>query len=102
MNMTECRIQIWYNKTSKARKTAAPFAENVKCAHFQTATWLLTMSPDPPDGREEVNRLLSPIGIPAGIPPAPLEVLKLVKCTCSLYSYVLLPWRYKDLLQGSN
>ena len=49
------------------------------------------MSPDPPDldsishgwERDEVNRLLSPTGIPAGVPPTPLEVLKLVKCTYS-------------------
>ena len=96
MNMTECRIQTWY-KTSKSRKTAPPlcdlpptieaFAENVKHTHFQTATWLSTMSPDPPDSgptsygweRDEVNRLLSP----TGIPPAQSEVLKLVRCTSS-------------------
>ena len=57
-DMTECRINSWKSRTSKARKTAPPlcslppthetFSENVKRAHFQSAVWLSAMSPNPP------------------------------------------------------
>ena len=71
--------------------THKSFSKNVKRAHFQSATWYSTMSPHPPNldttlygwERDEVNKILHPIGIPDGIAPAAAEVLNLIKCTCS-------------------
>ena len=58
-SMTDCRIQAWYQKTSKARKTAPQlktlpptnesFRENVKLGILQTLVWYATLEPDPPD-----------------------------------------------------
>ena len=94
-NTTDCRINSWYQKTSKARKSAPllrtlpptheAFTENVKRAHFQVATWYSTMNPHPPNLDpsfygwvcEEISKILCPVGIPDGISPAPPEVLNL-------------------------
>ena len=100
-NMTDCRINSWYQKTSKARKSAPflqtlpptheAFRENIKCAHFQVATWYSTMNLHPPNldptfygwVHDETNKILCPVGIPEGVLPAPAEVLNLIKCNCS-------------------
>ena len=100
-SMTDCRINSWYQKTSKARKSAAllqilppshgAFRENVKYAHFQMATWYSTMNSHPPNLDpafygwvfDEINKILCPVDIPEGISPAPPEVLNLLKCNCS-------------------
>ena len=81
-DMTECRINSWYRRTSKARKTAPPlctllpthetFSENVKRAHFQSAVSLSAMSQNPPNlyptkyrwEQDEINEVLCLIGIP--------------------------------------
>ena len=81
-SMTDCRIQSWIQKTSKARKKAPPwkalpsmhkaFIENVKWAHFQAIIWYSTMEASPPDidptaygwQRDMENRILSPDGLP--------------------------------------
>ena len=99
-NMSGCRINWWYQKTSKARKssplpwTLSPkheaFRENVKCAHFQVATWYSTMNQHPSNldsafyrwVRGEIIKILHPVGIPQGISPAPPEVLNYIKCNC--------------------
>ena len=100
-DMTECRINSWKSRTSKARKTAPPlcslppthetFSENVKRAHFQSAVWLSAMTLNLPNldptkygwEQDKINEVLCLIGIPAGVSAAPPEVLKLIKCTCS-------------------
>ena len=101
-NMTDYRINSWYQKTSKARKSAPllqtlpptheAFRKNVKRAHFQVvATWYSTMNPHPPNNdptfygwvRDEIDKILCPVGIPYGISPALLENLNLIKCNCS-------------------
>ena len=81
-DMTECRINSWYSRASKAGKTAPPlfslppthetFSENVKRAHFQSAVWLSSMSRNPPNldptkyrwEQDEINEVLCLIGKP--------------------------------------
>ena len=98
-SMTDCRIQSWYQKTSKARKTAPllqtlpptdeAFKENVKRAILQIRQWYATMEPNPPDvnlyGRlkDTVNRILVAVSLPEGVSPAPDEILNMLKCGCS-------------------
>ena len=58
-NMADCRINPWYQKTSKAIKPAPLIPtlpptheasrENVNRAHCQVATWYSTMNPHPPN-----------------------------------------------------
>ena len=96
--MTQCRIQCWYSKARKSvpeLKSLPPtndtFAENVKRAHIQVAIWYSAIHPDPPkfdaemySGVKDVcQRVLIPVGIPDGVDPAPKEVLRMIKCTCS-------------------
>ena len=65
--------------------------ENIKRAHYQVAIWKNSDKLNPPllDPcdygwyRDEATRCLLPVMIPAGIKPAPPEVLKLIRCSCS-------------------
>ena len=100
-NMTDCRINSWYQKISKPRNLLH-FTEtnHLRMKHLEKmytmpilpmATWYLTMNPHPPNldptfygwVRDEINKILYPVGIPEGISPAPPEVLSLIKCNCS-------------------
>ena len=76
--MSDCRIQAWCHKTSKARKTALQlktfpptnesFRENVKRGILQTPVWYASLEPDPLDldptlfgwTRDESNKVLLP------------------------------------------
>ena len=100
-NMRDSRINSWYQKTSKARKSAPLLRtllptheasrENVKRANFQVPTWYLTMNQHPHILNSafygwvcnEINKILCPVDIPEGISPAPPEFLYLIKCNCS-------------------
>ena len=100
VSMTQCRIKVWYKKTPKARKkapdlqslppTSEAFKENVKRAHLQAIVWYSTMEAEPPATdftdygwiKDELNKILAPVGLPSGISAAPDEVLNSVKCGC--------------------
>lgn len=98
-SMTECRQQLWAEKTGKS--TAAPklcslpptteaFEQNVYRAHFQVSQWYSALSGDPPHlsvfnyGWEvdDANKCLIPRNVAEGVPYAPEKILKLVKCGC--------------------
>ena len=99
-DMTDCRIQSWFNKTSKVRKTAPAlktlpptkeaFSENVKRGLLQ-AIWYYAMECCPPEvdvtlygwHKDLINGTLVPVGIPDGVSPAPDAVLDMVQCGCS-------------------
>ena len=99
--MTDCRIYTWYQKTSKARKSAPElktlpptqecFAENVKRGVLQTMICYDALQSKPPEvdptcygwKKDLPNKILLPVGIPEGILPAPESILKMVKCGCS-------------------
>ena len=63
--------------------THEAFIENIKRAHFQAIIWYSTLEASPPDidptlygwQRDMENRILSPVGLPDNIAPAPEEVL---------------------------
>jgi len=97
--MTECRQQLWAQKTGKS--TAAPklcglpptteaFEQNVYRAHFQVAQWYSALSGDPPPlnavdygwEADGANKCLIPRNMAEGVPCAPEQILKLVKCGC--------------------
>ena len=100
-SMTDCRIQLWIQKTSKARKSAPPlktlpptdeaFTENVKRAILQIIIWYSTMEADPPDTdptlygwlKDIVNKVLVAVGLPDNVSTAPEAVLNMIKCGCS-------------------
>ena len=103
-SMTDCRIQSWIQKTSKARKSAPPlkelpptdeaFQENVKRAVLQSMIWYSTMNSDPPDvdptlfgwAKDMSNKILVAVTLPDNVSPAPEAILKLMKCGCSTTS----------------
>ena len=84
-SMTDCRIHSWYQKTSKARKTAPllktlpptdeAFKENVKRAILQILQWYATMEPNPPTLdvtlygwlKDTVNKILVAVSLPEGV-----------------------------------
>ena len=100
-HMTNFRINSWYQKPSKARKSAPvlrtlppthkEFGENVKRVHFRVATWYSTVNQHLPNlgptfygwVRDEINKTLCPVGLPEGISPPPPKVLSLIKCNYS-------------------
>ena len=71
--------------------TTKAFTEHVYRAHLQTAIWRHALDADPPalnplhygwsliDGMN----MLSPVALPPDVSPAPVEVLRLIKCGCS-------------------
>ena len=100
--MTDLRYTVWSKKMSNKKLTSAPdlkslpptteaFNEHVYRAHFQAAVWRSSLDPDPPvldplhygwscsDG----DNMVSPVALPPDVSPAPVEVLKLIKCGCS-------------------
>ena len=67
------------------------FELNVKRAHFQCVVWYATMDPHRPkldptyygwEKNEKLKTLMS-IGVPKDRKPAPDEVLKTIKCSCT-------------------
>ena len=100
-DMTDCRIQSWFNKTSKARQTAPArktlpptkeaFSQNVKRGLLQAMIWYYAMERCPPEvdvtlsgwHKDLSNGMLVPVGIPDDVLPAHDAVLNMVKCGCS-------------------
>ena len=98
--MSNLRCKIWLSKFGKGSATAPKlqtlppsteaFAENVKRAHLQTAVWKSAVLFHPPivDPQEygyvkiESSKTLLPTTVPDGIPLAPADVMKLIKCNC--------------------
>ena len=101
--MTECRQQLWEQKTGKS--TAAPklcglpstteaFEQNVYTTHFQVAHGHAhghsTLSGDAPPlnavdygwEADEASKCLIPPNMAEGAPYVPEQILKLVKCGC--------------------
>ena len=71
--------------------TDAAFRQNVLHAHLVVAVWRDCLKTDPPAlaptdhgwYRPEGKAFLLPVVVPAGIPLAPAELLKVLKCGCS-------------------
>ena len=102
--MTDCRIQSWIQKTSKARKGAPPlkelpptdeaFQENVKGAVLQSMIWYSTVSSNPPDvdptlfswAKDMLNKILVVVTLPDNVLQAPKAILK-DSCCQLLYFY---------------
>jgi len=74
----------------KLPPTTEGFNENVAHAHLQVAIWKSVLDQSPPDldptvygwTKDSDAETLSPITVPKGIPLAPVELLKLIICTC--------------------
>ena len=98
--MSAYRYKIWaarFGKGALAPKleTLPPsteaFTENVKRAHLQTCIWKAATSLDPPAlnpqeygyVKDESMKILLPTTVPVGVPLAPDNVLKLIKCNCA-------------------
>lgn len=101
-DMTSLRYVVWSNKMSNNKLNSAPhlkvlpptteaFEMHVNRSHLQAAIWRCALNPDPPELNpaqygwmyDSPNQCFSPVAIPPGVSPAPVEVLKLIKCGCS-------------------
>ena len=99
-SMTKIRQKQWAQKTGKS--TGAPklctlpptteaFEQNVRRAHHQVAHWYSALSGDPPNlsavehgwEADETNKCLIPRNMRDGVPYAPEDILKLVRCGCT-------------------
>jgi len=71
--------------------TNEAFEEHVYRAHLQTAIWKAVLEADPPSlnpvnygwSLDRTTGILVPVTLPIGVSPAPLDVLKMIKCGCS-------------------
>jgi hypothetical protein len=100
-SMTEVRQKMWSTKVSQSMACAPKlnslpptneaFKENVARAHLQAAVWRNTLEANPPAldpttcgwSQEEGSKSLTPVTVPDNTPLAPVELLKLIKCSCS-------------------
>lgn len=101
-DMSAVRFDVWTKKNAKKSMSSAPklrqlpptteaFHAHVKRAHFQTMIWKCADKQDPPNAEatefgwemDIPSKTLLPVAVPANIPCAPPEVLKLIKCACS-------------------
>ena len=99
-SMTEIRQKQWAQKTGKS--TTAPklctlpptteaFEQNVRRAHHQLAQWYSALDGEPPNLNavdfgwevDDTNKSLIPRNLADGVPYAPDNILKLVRCGCS-------------------
>ena len=100
-DMTKCRLSVWKKKTSVDTIVKAPdlkslppttdsFFYHVLRAHIQAMIWLSAMQPHPPQldlkeygwEVEASGTFLIPTVSTNGIPMAPDNILKLIKCGC--------------------
>ena len=101
-DMTSLRYKVWTNKMANHKLNSAPklrvlpptkeaFDEHVSRAHLQAAIWRCALDADPPDlnpvhygwSMNADTKKLEPIALPADVSPAPVSVLKMIKCGCS-------------------
>lgn len=93
---------VWTNNMSNHQLNSAPklkilpptkeaFYEHVSRAHLQAAIWKCALDAAPPDLNPvhcgwslnaDTNKL-EPVTLPADVSPAPVSVLKMIKCGCS-------------------
>ena len=77
-------------KLASLPPTTEAFGENVARAHLQGAVWKNALEPDPPAleptengwSCEDSSKSLTPTTLPDDTPLAPVELLKLIKCSC--------------------
>ena len=99
-SMTEARKKLWSSKVGRSNASAPKlcslpptteaFAENVARAHLQLAIWKSALEPTPPVldptahgwSLKEGSTTLSPTAVPPETPLAPLDLLKLIRCSC--------------------
>lgn len=97
--MTEARQRMWRSKVGRSMAgapklatlppTDEAFAGNVARAHLQVAIWRHALDAEPPSmeptaygwERDATNSLV-PTTVPEGVLLAPVELLKLIKCSC--------------------
>ena len=97
--LTEARQRAWQLKVGRSLAshpklvslppTSEAFAPNVARAHLQVAIWRHALDAEPPEmaptdhgwERGTMNSL-APVTVPEGVLLAPVELLKLIKCTC--------------------
>ena len=101
-DMTRLRFAVWQHKMGNHKLNNAPelkvlpptseaFGEHVQRAHLQIAIWRSYDRQDQPDlnplhfgwTRDADTELLSPIALPPDVSPAPVDVLKIIKCGCT-------------------
>lgn len=98
--MTDARKKVWSSKVGRSNASAPKlcslpptteaFVENVARAHLQLIVWRNALEPSSPDleptehgwSRIAGSRTLSPTTVSPGTPLAPLDLLKLIKCSC--------------------
>ena len=100
--MTDLRFKVWSNKMGNCKLNLAPdlkvlpptskaFEQHVYRAHLQTAIWRSVTSADPPNANpihygwtlDIDQNVLVPIALPPDVSPAPMDILKMIKCGCS-------------------
>ena len=98
--MTECRQNLWAQKTGASISapklcslppTTEAFEQNVLRANFQVAQWYSALSGNPPPlnateygwEQDQVIKTLVPRNLPDGVPYAPDQILKMIRCGCS-------------------
>ena len=101
-SMTDLRFKVWSNKMGNCKLNLAPdlkvlpptskaFEQHVYRAHLQTAIWRSVTSADPPNANpihygwtlDIDQNVLVPIVLPPDVSPAPMDILKMIKCGCS-------------------
>ena len=99
--MTDARVKVWKKKMGNKKLNAAPelkvlpptrevFECHVYRAQHQVAVRRSYKSMNPPNLNpahygwkyDEDEEMLLPIALPEDVDPAPLDVLKLIKCGC--------------------
>jgi len=96
--MTEARQKSWSSKVSRTiggapklqtlPPTTEAFTENVRRAHLQVAIWRHAGEANPPPldpvhfGWQRDGSSLKPVTLPEGVPTAPDDLLKVIKCSC--------------------
>lgn len=98
--MSEARVRVWAKKAGKSLASAPKlqslppttesFCENAKRAHYQACVWKHAVDQDPPAldplkygwSRDEDQKALMPVMVPAGVKIAPPYILKMIRCSC--------------------
>ena len=98
-SMTEARLKVWTSKVGRSiagapklatlPPTNGAFGENVARAHLQVAIWRHALDSDPPSlqptsygWEQEHSNSLMPTTVPEGALLAPVQLLKLIRCSC--------------------
>ena len=63
----------------------------MKRAHLQAVTWQSALASEPPDlnavhdgwSMNTGSNILEPVGLPPNVSPAPVDILKMIKCGCA-------------------